>query len=273
MQRRFIKQLAGRVPKERKKGWWKKWLVLIPVLVLLSAFIYFVNLPEHQIARVNIEGEILTSESDIRGKAESELAGDYLFVVPKTFEWSYPKSSVEGAIEAMPSVLSAKADLDRKTATLNINIVERKQEYVWCRPDDGMPERQCYYMDKDGLVFVRSPQFEGHVFVTFEGLVDAEDPIGKSFLAPKDMANLLGFIEKLKSMGLLASVVSASTTREVHIGLRSGTDLIVSLEKPLDATAKSVDTLMRSPDFKEASGGINSINYIDLRYGSKAFWK
>jgi cell division septal protein FtsQ len=179
----------------------------------------------------------------------------------------------------MPSVLEAEVDLDRKTMTLNIDIVERKQEYVWClsaqagKTQDEDANEECYYMDKDGLVFVPAPEFEGHVFVTFTGLVSPEEPIGKSFLAQADMENLLGFMGKLQSMGLTVASVSASTTRDVRVGLRSGTELIVSLEKPLDTVAKSVDTLMRSPDFKEASGGIESISYIDLRYGSKAFWK
>ena len=46
MQKRTIKQIASRIPKERKKGWWKKWLVLVPVLFAISGAIYFVNLPK-----------------------------------------------------------------------------------------------------------------------------------------------------------------------------------------------------------------------------------
>ncbi len=276
MERRTIKHLAAKVPKEKKAGSYKKWLVLILLLLLLGGAVYFANLREYQIEKINIEGEILTNEDLIRSKAEEELSGKYLFLIPKTFSWTYPKSRIRDRIEDMPSIVSAELDVEGSTRTLDIHIVERKQEYVWCLPAQAGQEafdRHCYYMDKQGLVFVEAPKFEGNVFLTFEGLLDPQEPIGKSLLPALDMENLLGFIGRIKTLGLFPLNIRVVNTRELHITLRSGADLIISLEKALDPVAKSVSTLIQSEEFKEASGGIEQVKYIDLRYGSKAFWK
>ncbi|MFA6050082.1 MAG: hypothetical protein WC761_02695 [Candidatus Paceibacterota bacterium] len=276
MKRRTLRQLAAKVPKEKKKGAWKKWLILAPLFLLLAAFIYFVNLPQYQIEKVEVKGALLTNESSIRDVALNEISSDYFFVVPKSFEWLYPRGKIRKKIEMMPSVLEASLDLDRKTRTLAIEIVERKQEYVWCAPwieGEGSAMRQCFYMDKDGLIFIKAPLFEGQVFLTFSGLVDPESPVGKNFLPGMHMANLLEFIGNLRSQGLSVASVNAMSTREVHVRLASGTDVIITLEEPLLPVAKSISTLLQSDDFKSASGGIDALSYIDLRYGSKAFWK
>jgi cell division septal protein FtsQ len=276
MKRRTLRQLAAKVPKEKKKGAWKKWLVLAPLLLLLAAFIYFVNLPKYQIEKVEVKGVLLTNESSIREAVLKEISGDYLFIVPKSYEWLYPRGKIRKKIEMMPSVLEATLDLDRKTQTLAIEIVERKQEYVWCAPwieGEGSATRQCFYMDKDGLIFTKAPLFEGQVFLTFSGLIDPESPVGENFLPSKHMADLLEFIGNLRSQGLSVASVNAISTREVHIRLASGTDIIITLEESLETVTKSIKTLLQSDDFKNASGGINALSYIDLRYGSKAFWK
>jgi len=276
MQRRTIKQLLSKVPKEKKKGAWKKWLFLIPVLVLFSAVFYVVNLPQYQITNVMVKGVLLAKESDIKSVTNQELSGSYLFFIPKSFFVFYPKDAIREKVEAMSSVLSTSLDFEKSSQTLTINIVERKQEYVWCTDDtlDGSAEtKECFYMDKDGLVFIAAPQFEGHVFLMFAGLLDGADPVGKHFLPAAKMTEVLDFIVKLKTLGLSVASVSAKSEREIHMRLRSGTDLVVSLEKPLSDVVKNISTLIASTDFTTASGGIDKVSYIDLRYGTKAFWK
>ncbi len=270
MERRKLRNLAAKIPKERKKGWWKKWLVLIPLFLLIAAVIYVVNLPQYQIEHIKVEGLILTRESSVQDIVERQIAGKYFFVIPRSFLWLFPRSKIREEIEALPSVLSSSLDLDQKSQTLMVQIEERKQEYVWCQ-GDGIKE--CYYMDKDGLVFIKAPEFEGNVFLIFEGLIDQSSPIGKNYLPKVKMADLLTFIQKLRLLGLQVVNVRATSEHDIHLSLATGTDVIITLESSLAAVARSIETLANSEDFKSASGGINSLQYLDLRYGAKAFWK
>ncbi len=271
MQKRTIKQIASRIPKERKKGWWKKWLVLIPVLFLVFGFVYFVNLPQYQINNVVVNGSVLTNQSELRSIALEELQGNYLLVIPKTFSWFYPKSQIKQKLESKSSIMEAVPVLDSSTQTLNISITERKQEYVWCEGTSDT-KSECFYMDKDGLVFINAPEFEGHVFLTFYGLIDGS-PVGKQYLDKSKMQNLLGFIDDIKKYNLTTVAVFAKSEREVDLKLSSGTSIIISLESDLKNVSKSIGTLNQSTEFLNASGGISKLNYLDLRYGSKAFWK
>jgi cell division septal protein FtsQ len=270
MERRTIKQLVAKLPKQKKKGWWKKWLVLIPLLLILAGVVYVVNLPKYQIEQVKVEGLTLTREADVQSIAQKELSGKYLFVIPRSFVWLFPRSAIREKVEALSSVLSASLDLDQSSQTLTINIEERKQEYVWCT--DGAP-KDCYYMDKDGLIFIKAPEFEGNVFLTFKGLADQSSPIGTSFLPKDKMTDLLTFIGRLRTLGLPVVSIRATSIRDIHLALSSGTDIIITLESSLEDVARSIETLANSEDFKSASGGISELEYIDLRYGAKAFWK
>lgn len=280
MQLRTIKKLSARVPKERKKGWWKKWLVLVPLLSALAGLVYFLNLPDYQIRSVVVEGADFSDREFVENSVQELLNQRYLLVVPKSHIWLLPRLGIKSELEALPAVLDAKVDIDVKSRTLNIILTERKHEYVWCLPtgqagsEVGTSDKnKCFYMDRDALVFAPAPIFEGSAFLRFYGLIDEGNPIGKIYLSREHMVSILEFIKGAESLGLRPVEVDIKNLREVHITLYGGTDLIVSLEGPIDTVASNLKTIIQSTDFKKGSGGIDNLSYLDLRYGTKAYWR
>ena len=270
MQLHKIRRLAAKIPRERRKGAWKKWLVMIPIMLMASGLIYFVNLPQYQIETIEIEGALLTSRSDVHDIVTQELGRRYMFLVPKTFMWLFPRISIRNKIETIPSVLDVSLDLKHKERKLLITIEDRKHEYVWCSKTS--PEK-CFYMDRAGLVFAESPKFEGSAFLRFYGQIDEAEPINKIYLDSARMIDLTEFLKNIEMLGLRSAEVRVNSIREVHVVLLSGTDLIVSMEKPLDAVAGNLRTILNSPEFKKEVRNVDDISYMDLRYGNKAYWK
>jgi cell division septal protein FtsQ len=278
-----IKHLQTHMPSKRKKSRWKAWLLLFLLLIIAGGIIYLVHMPAYQIKNIEVKGAVLTDESKIKEIAEQSISGTYFYIIPKKFIYTYPSLEVKSQIERTPSIMEATLNTDTNTQTLNISLREREQKYLWCgqaMPSDAASstddlskaQDKCFYMDKSGLIFVEAPPLEGNVFLKFSGLV-GENPIGQNFLKAEDMASLLAFIDGIKALGLLPKSVKAVSLVEIHITLQTGGDIIVSLDKSLTDVLHNLTILLASKDWNDVSGGIGKIHYIDLRYGSKAFWK
>lgn len=269
MQQHTIKKLSARVPKERSRGWWKKWLILVPLLSALAGLVYLVNLPDYQIRSVVVEGADLTGREFVRNTVEELLSQRYFLVAPKSHVWLFPRLRIKKDLEVLPAVLDAKVNIDVSSRILNIKLTERKHEYVWCQ-NVGV---KCFYMDRDGLVFAPAPVFEGSAFLRFYGQIDESNSIGKTYLGKVEMENIVFFLKDIDKLGLRPIEVDIKNLREVHVTLFGGTDLIVSLERPMDTVASNLKTIIQSVDFEKDSGGIDNLSYLDLRYGTKAYWK
>ena len=253
--------------KPKSKIHWRFKLYVALAIVCIVGVVYVLRLPEYQVSKVVVEDLVLTKESDITDIADEYLGYSYFYFVPQSNVWLYPKEKILKAVLALPSIDDVDLYLDKDTNALHIKIKEKKHEYVWCDASNI-----CFYMNKDGYIFAPSPTFEGNVFLTFRGLI-TDEPLGKNFLPKVKMNEVIGFTAELRSIGFNVSSVNIISNREVNIVLDQGAMIIVSIDGSLQDTLKNIKTLIASEDFKNASGGIAKVQYIDMRYGKKAFWR
>lgn len=253
--------------KKKKKIPIRFWIYLSLLVLCAVGLIYVSRLPQYQVRNVSVSGTLLTREADIMSIAREYLSYNYFYFVPQSNIWLYPKNKILERIRLLSSVEDVEMDLNKASNELNINIKERKHEYVWCDEVNI-----CYYMDKNGYVFAGAPTFEGNVFLTFKGQIQ-DTPLGKYFLPQEKMLELLEFIENLKNIGFSINTINMLSDREVRLILDSKTEIIVSMEKSLHDCFRNIETLVNSADFQNVSGGIEKVQYIDMRYGKKAFWK
>lgn len=150
---------------------------------------------------------------------------------------------------------------------LGLKLDERANNYVWC---DG--NHVCYYMDVNGFIFSTAPDFVGDVFLRFTGGMDG-DPVGKNLLPKEDMRQIGNLINELAELGFGVKGVDIISRDEIHLVLKSGTAIYISLERETDTVSRNLRILLASKDFIDATGGIDKLDYIDMRFGKKAFWK
>ncbi|MDB5204567.1 MAG: hypothetical protein JWP09_595 [Candidatus Taylorbacteria bacterium] len=242
------------------------WLYLVLIIFCIVGVIYILRLPEYQIENIVVENAVLTPEQDIKAIADEYLSYTYFYIVPQSNIWLYPKQKMLVQIKTLPSILGASIYLD-KSDTLHIDVREKNNKFLWCN-DNG----DCFYMTETGYIFASAPKYEGNIFTTFSGQMNG-DVLGKYFLTEEKMKNILDFNSKLKELGIEVRSVDVKTEEGVTLTLSSGTKLIVGIDRSLSDTYINIKTLLESKDFLDKSGGIDKIDYIDLRYGKKAFWK
>ena len=117
-------------------------LVSTLVVVALGAFVYVARMPEFNIKSVEVHNAVFTKESDIKDIVDSSLEGDYVFVIPKTNIWLYPKSEIRKRIfDAENSVTGVEITLS--DGVLGLKLDERANNYVWCDGNHEIGRASC----------------------------------------------------------------------------------------------------------------------------------
>jgi hypothetical protein len=155
----------------------------------------------------------------------------------------------------------------------------------------GTPEsaaEKCYFLDDNGVIFSEAPTFSGDAYFKYYGGVMGETPIGQTYLATttvfQDVSN---FVQSVSQTSLAPISVSAESDGGFTMQLSSGGKIYFNLSQPLSQTAGNLKALLQNlqisstllgssvPTGSASSGStsISNIDYIDLRFGDKLYYK
>lgn len=240
-------------------------LSAVGLLIVLSALAALAYLPQVTIAELNVKGLSTIPEEEVRAAIERELSRKYLFLLPKRNIFLYPRGGIERALlSSFPKLLSARvsfADFDR----LEITVEERSPLAVWCTSQDD----ECYFLDRDGFIYAKAPEFSGTVFIKYKGPVEG-GPVGGHYLQTQAFRSLSALVTELgKQVGEPVRVSVEGSDADIRF-LR-GFSLFLSLEdKPED----SIERLMLALSAQPLKGrDLSSLSYIDLRFGDRVVYK
>jgi hypothetical protein len=278
--------------KKRRKAFLSKVVIIVIALfVLAGSCAYFSRLDGLNIKEIKVEGNKVVDESVIVEAVNSELAGKYAFLYPKTNVLIYPEMDIKNSLlEKFPRLASVDLDAtDRKT--LFINVSEREAKYMWC--GEKMPlsvnveslrtEEKCYFMDEEGYIFDEAPYFSGEVYFKFYGGGGDENPEGASpagsHFAPGNFKQLETFKDVLAGMGLKPVVMHILDEEDVEIylarsGLGMGPKIIFRSSADLKNTAENLQAaLTTDPLMSGFKNKYAKLEYIDIRFGNKVYFK
>ena len=135
-------------------------------------------------------------------------------------------------------------------------------------------------MDKEGYIFDEAPFFSGDVYLKFYGKVDLKDnsPLGSN-VSGENFSKLASFIESLSNVGLKPAILYMEDSgdikvllteenegKEPYIALKANADL----QKLTENLELALNTEPLLSDFKNK---YSSLEYIDLRYGNKVYYR
>lgn len=247
-------------------------LVLIIFAIGIFCLSWFLSRSFIVINNVSVSGNSMVASDDILATAKNVLDGSYFGLFAKSNIFLYPEKDIQKTLAAaFPAIKNIHGNLEN-WQTLNLSVEERVPFALWCQltaPDN------CFYLDKDGLIFSAAAIFSDNVFLKFTGgqIAASSSPIvGKNFLPANEFRHITFFLDFLAPLGLTPTIFEASID-EYQIFLKSGGRLIISSSDDLSVILKNLETIFRSDNLKKtlARGGI--IDYIDLRYGNKVFYK
>ncbi len=169
---------------------------------------------------------------------------------------------------------------------LVVKVSERQPMYVWCGYSAPAPVQpgsvgeQCLYSDETGYLYAPAPTFSGTPYIKLYGGIATGTPAaGAHYLAsstPGSFGSSLSFVSAISGVDFfsaafkpLALIAKDDKNRnEFEVVTISGARVLFTLDQDIQ---RSIEAFRRVVTAEKLSS--QPIDYIDLRYGNKVYYK
>lgn len=246
--------------------------ILFGLLIVAGGLVYTLRSPSLRISHVTIIGSVTLSEERVRSEISSRLQKNVFGFLPRA---SYPlvqESDLVAALQnAFPRIRHATVT-KYFPDTLMVAVSERSVWGIFCNDLAGGQEKvSCGYIDTDGFIFESAPHSVGSLILKIrsdqKNIVvpsQAFDPawVEKLILFRKKFAEALDISVVAYELSThISGEIHAITSEGFAVYLNQGDDIISRIET------------LRTVLAKEIQGKRNRLQYVDLRFGNKVFYK
>ena len=240
---------------------------VLAVIVVVGA-IWALNAKAFKVSTIEVVNNTSLETEDLNKMVEDVIEGRYFFIVPKSNALFIPVERIRRTIKRQsPEVDSVKIS-KQGLSQLNIEVKKRVPYVVWC--DESQAKRRCFFADKAAYLFLEAPNSNLRLFPVFYGNGDGKI-LGTQFMEEVNFKNAHAFYSFLEEQGLSVNHMSPSG-KDLMAVLDSGASIIFDPQE-VDDAATNISALLSSPELTGEGFDIEVVEYVDLRYGSKVFWK
>lgn len=242
-------------------------LALVSVGALFVLCLMLVGLsyiPFAQVRSVAVSGTQTLATTTVAHYVESQIAGRYLFVIPKRNIFLYPQDAIaEGLLLSFPELKVADVHAG-DFHTIEVEVVEREPKALWCVSTD------CYLMDQEGVVYARSQGVEG--FVEYRGATQGQR-LPRQYLNADQFEALFSLVDALSQKVATSRIttVSIDNHADVEAEFDNGFTLKFALGDASGDTFERFSVALGAGPFLEHA--LEEFLYLDLRFGDKLYYK
>ncbi|MFZ2522436.1 MAG: hypothetical protein WAX44_00670 [Minisyncoccia bacterium] len=273
--------------KKRKQRQIKLGLSVLLVIIFISAFSYISHRSEFRISKIKLSGGVLVTEEEVGKKSKEYLEGSYLWLFPKDNFFWYSKTGLNNHLkESFKRIEEIDISLTG-FKTLIVSIRERKPYAIWCNTVPGRDNatiegvisevaslENCYFIDQNSTIFAMAPNFSGDAYFKYYGIISGESILGKEYMASSTLFRDINiFVSKIKELSLNPLYIVGNDNGEFTLTLSGGTEIYFDTAESLTKVYDNLEALLKTPDLNLTNDGDLPVQYIDLRYGNKLFYK
>ncbi len=254
----------------RKKQKTKNIYLIIGISIfalILGLLMYLATLPVFYIQHLKIEGTIFVEKTEIEQKTQEILNKKILWFIPIKNIFLFPKNELEESLKQNPAIISVKI---RKKLfnTLSITIEEHAKQMIYCVYLD---KSECYYVNDDGFLYSKVKEYiipEQEILIFDErGSKKIEDVL----IEKEKYEDILLFVKNLSREEIYIKEIYIHPDMTVDFVSRTDTIFKVSV---FDDFRKDYANLIALFEKQILTKDIlQTIEYIDLRFGNKVFYK
>lgn len=245
----------------------KTYLFVVLFAILIVAIILVLRIQSIQIKTVNISGNAFVTTGEINAKANTVLDSNYLFVIPKRNIFLFPKGELVSKIKENPAIIDVQVNKDLFD-TISIEVTEQNKEAIYCTTFE---RADCYFINKEGYLYSKTGDgvaLDQEIIVYLEG---EPKKLKDTILDSELYGNMIAFIKSTSRSGIAISSVYAKSDGVIEFNTTSGARLLVSKYDDLERDFSNFMALFEKEvlTIEQLAG----IDYIDLRFGNKVFYK
>jgi cell division septal protein FtsQ len=250
-------------------------------IAILVGVVFLLRWNKLLIQTVQVSGAKTADSGAMEAVVKNDIAGRYLWVFPKSNFLIYPKSKIKADLAKEFPVLKNISISVNGSQTLSVTVDERQGKYMWCGNDPATTTAQsrCYFMDDSGYIFGPAPYFSGSVYFKFFGNVGSTTPSGVDFF-PDIFSKLVSFQQSAADIGVNITSILAKDNGDIEFYLASsvpppnGPKILINTDADLAKEIQNLQAaLATDPLQTNFKTKYSSLQYIDLRYGDKVYYK
>ncbi|HCX27541.1 MAG TPA: hypothetical protein DHI91_00165 [Candidatus Portnoybacteria bacterium] len=262
------------------------------IILLLGGLVYFfVWSPVFKVREIKISGVNFVPEEQVRQKTQDFLQKRAWKLIPQDSVFVFPiEKFKKSLLTDWPAIESVKIKIfpPRK---LEISLVERAMAAVWCQSKAvlaeeqptatsspamngrvGLPQsEQCFFADRDGLIFREAPEISGTLLVTFysrpgQNVVLASQAVSSSTIQFADQVKKQA---REMNIDILGFLLGKQGSTDLIVATQEGWAIYLSEERSPAVQLKVLQALLDS----EIKGKRSTLNYVDLRTINRVYYR
>lgn len=260
--------------RKKRKILYVKISLFLSFLILVCVSLVFISRMERfRISNVEFVGGLLIAPQDVKEETENFLKGNYFWFFPKNNFFIYPKDELKDFLQdRFKRIDKIVVDTSDKK-TVRISITERGMYAMWCKNTEDIDfSEKCYFMDDNGVIFSEAPTFSGDAYFKYYGFfATSTNPIGQVYLSSTTIfAEISNFVGRVKDTTINPVGLLSKEAGEFDLLLPEGGKIYFDNLQSFDKTAENLETLLKT--IHSTTTDLN-VDYIDLRFGNKLFYK
>ena len=251
-------------------------LVSVLLLVaLVGALIYAVSyvsyLPRYTVNTIDVTGAITVPPAMVQEYIQSQLfTGAHPFLSPANIFLYHRVGLQNETVGYFPRIKSVTISRDSLfSTTLHVAVVERDAYAQWCAS-----VTDCYEMDPSGFVFAQAPEATSTVAYTTSyvfggGMSTSTNPIGTSFVSAH-VPGIVALLKQLSEAGFHPLGATVLSDQDFAVQLTEGFAVKASFGEDATSLVHNLQLVLSSTAL---NGKADQIEYIDLRFGDRVYFK
>lgn len=269
MARRKIPR-SPRLARLRRQKLFRRTLFCFCLVAVAGLVLYALSRSSFFISEVSISGNSRVPTEAVAALIRRELSKKILGVIPRSHVLLYPKTVLRTRLLSEFPLL-AGVTLSANWSSLHAEIAERTPVALWCETE------RCFYLDEIGFIFAEAPETARR---EYDRLGPASlgsstpDALFTSPIAAAKLSQVLELLRRLEALSMNPTFARIGSGGELSVILSGGGELRFPNEGKLDETLTRLAALLTERDLiKRGRTGELQIEYIDLRYGNKIYFK
>lgn len=239
-------------------------LVLTGFVAIFGGAIYFLRVPYWQIKKVEVGSSGVLTPQEIKAKIDYFLEGRILFFLPRSSYLLFNSSGLASVLQKEFPQIESLSVQKKFPDYLGVAVKERELFGVFCNDE-------CVYIDKQGFAYDYAPSSSGSLLIKIKS--DAtKAQVGSTMVEPSLLNELflLSFgVSKIAGLRAIAYEFFSRIPSEIKMETDNGFKIFFKRGDNFANAFRVLKTVLE----QEVKEKRLQLEYIDLRFGNKVFYR